>query len=78
MNRLSSGPLDLRGAIDGPEKWQHYRVRPLALSERTLAEIPRDAGYQTAGVVAGPWLKQAFGPGGSPLRARFVRAPSRT
>ncbi len=55
------GPLDLRGAIDGPEEWRHYRVRPLAESERTLAEILRDAGYRTAGVVAGPWLKQAFG-----------------
>lgn len=56
----ASGPLSLASALPGPE-WRHYRARPLAESERTLAEILRDAGYTTGAVVAGPWLKRAFG-----------------
>lgn len=56
-----AGPLDLAGVIEAPAEWRAYRARPLPESERTLAEILRDAGYATAGFVAGPWLKRPFG-----------------
>jgi arylsulfatase len=55
------GPLDLAGAVEGPAEWRSFRARPLPASERTLAEVLREGGYDTAGVVAGPWLKRPFG-----------------
>jgi arylsulfatase A-like enzyme len=55
------GPLNLAGVIDGPREWREYRARPLPESERTLAEVLRDAGYATGAVVGGPWLKRPFG-----------------
>ena len=55
------GPLNLGAVISGPSEWRQYRARPLLEAERTLAEILRDAGYTTAAVVAGPWLKRPFG-----------------
>jgi len=56
----AKGPLSLATALPGAE-WERYRARPLDESERTLAEILKDAGYATGGVVAGPWLKKPFG-----------------
>jgi arylsulfatase len=53
------GQLALSDAI-GPQ-WELFRARVLSPEERTLAKILSDAGYQTAAVVAGPWLKKLFG-----------------
>lgn len=55
------GPLRLTQAIEGPESWEGYRARGLAPKETTLAALLRAAGYQTAAVVGGPWLKKTFG-----------------
>ena len=55
------GPLTLATVIEGPDEWRRYRARPLAEEERTLAEVVRDAGYATAAVVAGPWMRRPFG-----------------
>jgi arylsulfatase A-like enzyme len=57
----AKGPLSLATVIEGPDEWREYRARPLAEAERTLAEILREAGYATAAVVAGPWMKRPFG-----------------
>jgi arylsulfatase A-like enzyme len=56
----AKGPLSLAAALPGSE-WERYRARPLDESERTLAEMLKDAGYATGGVVAGPWMKKPFG-----------------
>jgi arylsulfatase A-like enzyme len=55
------GPLVLTQAIAGPAAWDQYRARGLGAQEETLADILRRAGYATAAVVAGPWLKRVFG-----------------
>ncbi|MCP3920831.1 MAG: sulfatase [bacterium] len=55
------GPLHLTAGIEGPESWDKLRARGLAIGERTLAACLRDAGYATAAVVAGPWMKRVFG-----------------
>ena len=55
------GPLVLGGQIHGPEAWKQIRARGLAPDVRTLAELVRDAGYRTGGIVGGPWLKSVFG-----------------
>jgi arylsulfatase A-like enzyme len=55
------GSLSLATAIEGPEEWKQYRVRPLPESEQTLAEVLREKGYATGAVVAGPWMKRPFG-----------------
>ena len=55
------GPLLLTDAISGPKSWDVYRARGLAQNEVTLAEVLREAGYTTAAVVGGPWLKRIFG-----------------
>ena len=52
------GPLQLSEGIAGP--WGHYRARPIAENETTLAQILSDAGYDTGGVAGGPWLKTPF------------------
>jgi arylsulfatase A-like enzyme len=56
----AEGPLSLATALPGRE-WEAYRARPLGEGERTLAEILKEAGYATGAVVAGPWMKRAFG-----------------
>ena len=56
-----NGALQLTQGIAGPDGWDIYRARPLALDEKTLADYLRDAGFRTGGFVAGPWLKQLFG-----------------
>ncbi len=55
------GPLVITSAIRGPEEWDLYRARGMASDERTLARILGEAGYRTAGFVAGPWMKRVFG-----------------
>lgn len=59
----ANGPLVLGEAIRGPAEWKGIRARGLGPEVRTLAELLRDAGYRTGGVVAGPWMKQVFGLG---------------
>ena len=59
--KAADGALDLAVPYYGPDDVNHYRAHPLADEERTLAAILTDAGYSTAAVVAGPWLKQVFG-----------------
>jgi arylsulfatase A-like enzyme len=53
------GPLVLTQAIQGP--FERYRVRGLRPDAVTLAQILRDHGWATGGVVAGPWMKRVFG-----------------
>jgi arylsulfatase A-like enzyme len=55
------GPLGLASVIEAPRDWKRYRARPLVESERTLAEMLREAGYATGAVVGGPWMKRPFG-----------------
>lgn len=55
------GPLKLTDGITGPEAWNSYRARGIAEDETTLAMLLRDHGYATGAVVAGPWMKRAFG-----------------
>ena len=59
------GPLEIAKGFEGPMArdvaLQRFRARGLAPDERVLAELLRERGYQTAGVVAGPWLKRVFG-----------------
>lgn len=55
------GPVMLSDAILTPGTWPDFRVRGLAASEITLAEILSDHGYTTGAVVAGPWMKRVFG-----------------
>jgi arylsulfatase len=57
----AAGSLSLATVIEGPAEWREYRARPLGEAERTLAEVLREAGYATAAVVAGPWMKRPFG-----------------
>jgi len=58
----AEGPLCLKGHLAGPDTfWSHFRARGLSPDEVTLASMLRQAGYATAAVAAGPWLKRAFG-----------------
>jgi arylsulfatase A-like enzyme len=57
------GPLMLASAIPDRPRLNEYRVRGVAPTETTLAGILTAAGYQTGGVVGGPWLKGVFGLG---------------
>ncbi len=59
--KVVDGPLDLTIPLYGPKAINHYRARSIAENETTLAMLLSDAGYQTMGVVAGPWLKHVFG-----------------
>lgn len=52
------GPLKLGEAIG--TQYDHYRARPIAENETTLAEILSEQGYATGGVIAGPWMMGAF------------------
>jgi hypothetical protein len=56
-----AGELALTDAITGELGWQRLRARGVAADEQTMAMLLADAGYATAGVVAGPWLKDVFG-----------------
>jgi len=55
------GPLILSQGIKGPAGWDRFRARSLAVDERTLAGRLGAHGYDTAAVVAGPWLRRVFG-----------------
>lgn len=55
------GTLSLDEAFDGGDTWNRYSVDTIRQEETLLAEVLRDAGYATGAVVAGPWLKKAFG-----------------
>lgn len=43
------------------EKYRIFRARGMGRDEQTLAELLSGAGYRSAGVVGGPWLKRVFG-----------------
>ncbi len=58
-----NGPLVLGDAIAGQPSWKRIRARGLGADQHTLAELLGAAGYRTGGIVAGPWLKHAFGLG---------------
>lgn len=55
------GPLDL--VVQSPRFGQvgRWRAQGLAENEMTLAALLAQAGYSTSAVVAGPWMKSAFG-----------------
>lgn len=55
------GPLSIIQGIEGHPAWGNFRARTLSEDELTLAEVLSDAGYATAGVVGGPWMKRVFG-----------------
>jgi arylsulfatase len=55
------GNLSLATAVRDPGRWKHHRARGLAQGETTLAELLRAHGWATGAVVAGPWMKRAFG-----------------
>lgn len=59
----SEGPISLvqKGGIKGPETWGRYRARPMSDQEITLAQVLGEYGWETGGVIAGPWLKRVFG-----------------
>jgi arylsulfatase A-like enzyme len=59
----AKGPLVLSAALRGPDNFDKFRASPLRADVRTLAEILSEAGYASAGIVAGPWLKRIFGVG---------------
>jgi len=59
--KSGDGSLDLAVPDYGPNAINHYRARPLAAEEQTLATLLEASGYQTSAVVAGPWLKDVFG-----------------
>jgi len=60
------GALVLSAGFEGVsdeerEKYRIFRARGVGRDEQTLAELLRSAGYRSAGVVGGPWLKRVFG-----------------
>jgi len=55
------GPLRLAAAFDGRPEFEGFRARGLGGGQVTLAGMLSDAGYTTAAVVAGPWLKKGMG-----------------
>jgi arylsulfatase len=56
-----AGPLSLLDAITAPDAYAVFRARPVRDDVPTLPEILERSGYDTAAVVAGPWLKRRFG-----------------
>jgi arylsulfatase len=52
------GPLKLSEGIQG--NFGHYRARPIAEQETTLAQILSERGWATGGIVGGPWMKAIF------------------
>lgn len=57
----ADGPLILADGIQGREIYEEVRAQGLASDLRPLAARLADHGYATAAVVAGPWMKAAFG-----------------
>jgi len=57
------GELILSAEVAVPESWNIYRARAPRDDVPTLAGLLGDAGWSTAGIVGGPWLKRAFGLG---------------
>jgi arylsulfatase A-like enzyme len=55
------GPLSLLDAITAPDAYAVFRARPAREDVATLPEILERNGYDTAAVVAGPWLERRFG-----------------
>ena len=55
------GPFFLSDALGEHPLYKRFRARGLAQDEEPLAAILKNNGYQTAAVVAGPWLKKVFG-----------------
>ena len=55
------GPLQLLDGIRGPEHWGKFSARGLSPDEHTLAQRLAEAGYDTAAVLGGPWMKAVFG-----------------
>ena len=55
------GPLLLASAISGHIEWERFRAWGLSETQPRLAGILSEAGYATAGFVAGPWLKRGMG-----------------
>jgi arylsulfatase len=55
------GSLALSDAIPTPESSRRVRLRTIAASETTLAMMLTSAGFETGAIVAGPYLKRAFG-----------------
>lgn len=55
------GFLDLVIPSPEPGPPAHWRARPLAENETTLAALLTQAGYSTSAVVACPWMKSVFG-----------------
>ncbi len=60
-HQSETGNLILSDAVDGPDAFDALRARGIGNEERTLASILSEEGYQTCGVVAGPWMKTMFG-----------------
>jgi arylsulfatase A-like enzyme len=56
-----TGSFSLSQGLHGPKSWQQLRANGIASDQVTLAEHLQSAGYVTAAVVAGPWLKRVFG-----------------
>ncbi|MCH7959788.1 MAG: sulfatase [Candidatus Hydrogenedentes bacterium] len=56
-----SGPLRLSSVFSGHMDWDKVRARGLSTDETTLAQLLKQAGYDTGAVVAGPWMKKIFG-----------------
>jgi arylsulfatase A-like enzyme len=56
----SRGGLALSDGIAGPDALEGLRARGLSPEQPTLAGILSGAGYTTAGIVAGPWMKRVF------------------
>jgi len=52
------GPLNLGDGIGA--RYGGYRARPIAANEVTLAQVLANQGYETAGIIAGPWLLARF------------------
>lgn len=55
------GPLHLIDVLENRPSAANFRARGLPPHERTLAAILAEAGFETAAVVAGPWMKRVFG-----------------
>ncbi|MEQ1894699.1 MAG: sulfatase [Planctomycetota bacterium] len=52
------GPLNLGSGIGA--QFGAYRARPIAENEITLAMLLAEEGYETAGIIAGPWMLKQF------------------
>jgi arylsulfatase len=52
------GPLNLGEGIGA--QYGGYRARPIAEDEVTLAQVLEQHGYETGGIIAGPWLLERF------------------